>query len=175
VGDLAKHVGVDLGEVPDVFVARVVFADAEDLFVAESLVEHLQNADWTYLHDATGETGSVNEDEDVERIAVVGEGAGDEAIVTGIVDGRVEIAVETEDVEFLVVFVFIAALVGDFDDGVDDLGAVRPYGEFQVVRHKTGISSLCENVAVAGLMPVAASGIPGWPCTRERATAAPCL
>jgi hypothetical protein len=138
MGDLAEHVGVDLGEVPNVFVARVVFADAEDFLVAEALVEHLQNADGTNLHDAAGEAGSVDEDEDVEGIAVVGEGAGDEAIVPGIVDGRVKIAVETEDVEFLVVLVFIAALVGDFDDGVDDLGAVGPYGEFQVVRHKIG-------------------------------------
>jgi hypothetical protein len=164
VGDLAEHVGVDLGEVPDVLVARIVFADAEDLLVAEALVEHLENADGTYLHDAAGEAGSVDEDEDVEGVAVVGEGAGDEAVVAGIVDGGVEVAVETEDVEFLVVLVLVAALVGDFDDGVDDLGAVRPNGKFQVVRHKSGISSLCEkNFAAAGVMRELASGVPGCP------------
>jgi hypothetical protein len=168
VGDLAEHVGVDFGEVPDVLVARVVFADAEDLLVSEALVEHLQNADGADLHDAAGKAGSVDEDKDVEGVAVVGEGAGDEAVVSGIVDGGVEIAVETEDVEFLVILVLVAALVGDFDDNVDDLGAVRPYGEFQVIRHKSEISSLC-NFAVAGVMPVVASGIPGWPCSRERA------
>ena len=75
----------------------------------------------------------------VEGISIVGQGAGDEAVVAGIVDGRVEIAVETEDVEFLVVLVLVAALVGDLDDGVDDLGAVGPYGEFQVIRHKSGL------------------------------------
>jgi hypothetical protein len=136
VGDLAEHVGVDLGEVPNVLVARVVFADAENLLVAEALVEHLQNADGTDLHDTAGKAGSVDEDEDVEGVAVVGEGAGDEAVVSRIVDGGVEVAVETEDVEFLVVLVLVAALVGYFDDSVDDLGAVRPYGKFQVIRHK---------------------------------------
>src|SRR3982074_3497529 len=62
VGDLPEHVGIDLGEVPDVFVARVVFADAEDLLVTEALVEHFENADGTDLHDATGKAGSVDED-----------------------------------------------------------------------------------------------------------------
>jgi len=138
VGDLSEHVGIDLGEVPDVLVARVVFADAEDLLVAEALVEHLENADGTDLHDAAGKAGSVDEDENVEGVAVVGQGTGDETVVSGIVDGGVEIAVETEDVEFLVVLVLVAALVRDFDDRVDDLRAVRPYGEFQVVRHKIG-------------------------------------
>ena len=38
--------------------------------------------------------------------------------------------------EFFVVLVFVDALVGDFDDGVNDLGAVRPDGKFQVIRHK---------------------------------------
>ena len=52
MGDLPEHVGVDLGEVPDVLVAGVAFADAEDLLVAEPLVEHLQNADGADLHDA---------------------------------------------------------------------------------------------------------------------------
>jgi hypothetical protein len=139
VGDLAEHVGVDLGEVPDVFVARVVFAYAEDLLVAEALVEHLQHADGTDLHHAAGEAGSVDEDEDVEGVAVVGEGAGDETIVARIVNGRIKIAVETEDMEFFVVLVLVAALIGDFDDSVNDLGAVWPYGKFQVVRHIFGL------------------------------------
>lgn len=136
VGDLLEHVGVDLGEIPDILVARVVLADAEDLLVAEALVEHLEDTDGADLHDAAGEAGSVDEDEAVEGIAVVAEGAGDEAVVAGVVDGGVEVAVETEDVELLVVLVLVDTLVGNLDDCVDDLGAFRPNGEFQVVRHK---------------------------------------
>jgi len=152
VGDLLEHVGIDLGEVPNVFVAGIVLADAENLLVAEALVEHLEDADGTNLHDAAGEAGGVDEDEAVERVAVVAEGAGDEAIVAGIVDGGVEIAVETEDVEIFVVLVFVDTLVGNLDDCVDDLGAVSPYGEFQVVRHKGWCLFSCpiENLGVAG-------------------------
>ena len=131
VGDLAEHVGVDLGEVPDVLVARVVFADAEDFLVAEALVKHLKHADGADLHDAAGKAGGVDEDEAVDGVAVVGEGAGDEAVVAWIVDGGVEVAVETKDVEFLVVLVFVDALVGDLDDSVDDLGGLLPDWVFQ--------------------------------------------
>ena len=136
VSDLAEHVGVDLGEVPDVLVARIVLPDAEDLLVAEALVEHLEDAYGAHLHDAAGEAGGVDEDEAVEGVAVVAESAGDEAVVTGIVDGGVEVAVEAEDVELFVVLVLVDTLVGNLDDCVDDLGAVGPYGKFQVVRHK---------------------------------------
>jgi hypothetical protein len=136
VGDLLEHMRVDLGEVPDVLVAGVVLSDAENLLIAEALVEHLENTDGPDLHDAAGEAGSVDEDEAVEGVAVVAEGAGDEAIVAGVVDGGVEITIEAEDVEIFVVLVFVDTLVGNLDDCVDDLGAVSPYGEFQVVRHK---------------------------------------
>ena len=72
VGDLLEHVGVDLGEVPDVFVAGVSLADAEDFFIAEALVEHFEHADGSNLHDAAGEAGRVDQNEAVEWVAVVG-------------------------------------------------------------------------------------------------------
>jgi hypothetical protein len=154
MGDLAQHVGIDLGEVPDVFVAGVVLADAEDLLVAEALVEHLEDTDGADLHDAAGEAGGVDEDETVEWVAVVTEGAGDEAVVAGIVDGGVEVAVETEDVELFVVLVLVDTLVGNLDDCVDDLGAVGPYGKFQVVRHKGWGLFSCpiKNLGLAGMV-----------------------
>jgi hypothetical protein len=155
-------VGVNLGEVPDVFIARIVLADTQDFLVAQTLVEHFQDADRTNFHDTAGKAGSVYEDEDVEGVAVIGEGAGDKAIVSRIVDGRIEIAVETENVVFLVILVLVAALIGNLDDSVDDLGAVRPNGEFQVIRHKIGGSLLfVKDFAVAGVMPPGASEIPG--------------
>ena len=152
MGDLLEHVGVDLGEVPDVFVAGVVLADAEHLLVAEALVEHLEDTDGANLHDATGEAGGVDENEAVEGVAVVTEGAGDEAVVAGIVDGGVEVTIEAEDVEIFVVLVLVDTLVGNLDDCVDDLGAVGPYGKFQVVRHKGWGLFSCpkENLGFAG-------------------------
>jgi hypothetical protein len=129
VGDLAQHVGVDLGDVLHILVAGIALADAENLLVSEALVEHLENADGADLHDAAGEAGRVDQDEAVERVAVVAEGRGDKAVVAGVVDGRVEVAVEAEDVQFLVVLVLVDALVGDLDDGVDDVGTLGADGK----------------------------------------------
>ena len=142
VGDLAEHVGIDLGVVPDVLVAGVAHADAEDLLVAEALVGHLEQADGADFHDAAGEGRAIDEDEHVEGITVVAEGGGDEAIVAGIVDGRVEVAVEAEDVEGLVVLVLVDSVAGDLDDDVDDLRAFGADGKFEVVRHGL-VFSLC--------------------------------
>jgi len=184
VGDLTEHVRVDFGEVPDIFVAWVPLADAEDLLVAEALIEHLKYADGTNLHDASGKAGSVDEDETVERVTVVGESAGDETIVAGIVDGGIEVAVEAEDMEFFVVLVFVDALVRDFDDGVNDLGAVRPDREFQVIRHKGRVSSLffcssllwMKNLRFADVMIAVAAQVPWWGHVVTLGTkAAPCL
>ena len=110
------------------------------LFVSEALVEHLKHADGANLHDAAGEAGGVDEDEDVEGVAIVGEGGGDEAVVAGVVDWGVEITVEAEDVEFLVVLVLVDSFEWNLDDSVDHLGRVGAHGELKVVRHRVGIS-----------------------------------
>ena len=104
----------------------------------------LGEADGANLHDATGEAGSIDEDEAVERITVGGEGAGEEAVVARVVDRRVEIAVETKDMEFFVVLVLVAALIGNLDNGVNDFGTIGSYGEFQIIRHGWSVSSSCE-------------------------------
>ena len=126
VGNLLEHVGVDLGEVPDILVAGVAFADAEDFFIGQALVEHLEHADGANLHDTTGKAGGIDEDQDIEWVSIIGESAGNEAVVAGIMNGGVEVTVETEDVEFFVVLVLVDALVGDFDDSIDDFGRLLP-------------------------------------------------
>jgi len=125
VRDLAQHVRIDLGDIVDVLVPGVSLADAEDLLIPQALVEHLEYADGAYLHHAAGEAGRIDKHQAVERVAVVAEGGGEEAVVAGVVDGRVEIAVETEDVQLLVVLVLVDSLVRNLDDGVDDLRALR--------------------------------------------------
>ena len=87
VRNFLEHVRVDVGVVPDVGVARVVFADCENLFVEGALVEHLEEADRTNFVDASGEGGMRDEDQDVQGITVVAEGRGYEAVVAGVVHG----------------------------------------------------------------------------------------
>ena len=177
VGDLLEHVGIDLGEVPDILVARIILAYAEHLLVGDALVEHLQQADGANLHDAAGEAGCVDEDECVERIAVVGERAGDESVVARVMDRRIEVAVQPEDVELLVVLVLVDALMGNFDDGIDDIGRLGPNGEFKVVRHN--VRDLFSCTKVQALAVGCWFGPEGLLCRRPqpggRTKAAPCL
>ena len=128
VGDLLKHVGIDFGKAGDIVIPRIVFAYAENLLVGNALVEHLKDADGAYLHDAAGEAGSIDENEDVEGVTIVGQSAGDKAVVAWIVNGRVEVTIKPEEVKFFIVLVFVDALFGYFDDGIDDVGGVVPHG-----------------------------------------------
>jgi hypothetical protein len=48
----------------------------------------------------------------------------------------IKVAVQTEHVQGLVVFVLIDALSRYFNDSVNDLRAIFPYGEFQIIHHR---------------------------------------
>jgi hypothetical protein len=70
--------------------------------------------------------GLVHHDEDVERVAVLREGAGDEPVVPRIVARGIEIAVELEQPRLLVHLELAAPSLGDLDDGVDHSRCRRP-------------------------------------------------
>ena len=54
------------------------------------------------VHQTVGADGDRRKDEHVERVAVVAEGAGEEAVVAGEVGGAVEDAVEAVEAELFV-------------------------------------------------------------------------
>jgi len=135
VGDFFEHVGVDIGVVPDVGVAGVVFADGEHLFVEGALVEHFEEADGAHLVYASGEGGVGNEYQHVEWIAVVAEGGRDEAVVTGVVNGGVQVAVELKDVQLLVVLELVGTVLGDLDDRPEDFRRTIADRELQIINH----------------------------------------
>ena len=108
----------------------------------------MKEADGTRLHQAAGKDGNGHEHEDVERIAVVPEGARQKAVVAGIVDGAVQHAVEAIDAELLVELVLVALVGGDLDDRGELVG-----------RPPTG-GDVVPGVKAAGLL--------GEPCTALR-------
>ena len=74
----------------------------------------------------TGEARLIDEHEDIERVAIFGQGAGHEAVIAGVVHGGIEGAVEAEDAQFAVVLVFVGRVLRDLDDHANNFGAVRP-------------------------------------------------
>ncbi len=110
------------GELVDVMVAvelGVIDVDGDDFVIHLVLVFHGHQADGAGGDEAEGGDGFGTEDEDVEGVAIVGEGLGDEAVVGGVVDGGVQDAVELEEAGFFVELVFVGGAKGDFDDGVE--------------------------------------------------------
>ncbi len=135
---LAADVGEDLVHGVDLVVAGVAGGDGEDFLVFLVGVDHVEDADGADFDEDAGEAGLLDEDEAVEGIVVVGEGAGDEAVVAGVMEGGIEGAVEAEDAQVAVVLVLIRRVLGDFDDHSDDFRRVG--AGFEVVEAVHGFS-----------------------------------
>src|SRR6185312_1978430 len=104
-------------EALDVGPARIADRHADHLVVGAFLVPHLEQGDRLHRGDATGEGGLGAHHEAVERIAVLAEVAGQEAVVGRVDRGAGEEAVEDDAVEPLVVLVLVATPLGDLDEG----------------------------------------------------------
>ena len=98
---------------------RIVVRDGEDLVVVALLVGHVEHADRAGADDAAGERRLRDHDQDVERVAVIGQAALDEAIVARVVDARVEDPVEHEPMADVVVLVLVPAPARDLHDDLD--------------------------------------------------------
>ena len=91
----------------------------DQLGVDPLLVAHGEHAQDAHPHHAAREGRVGDEHQHVERVAVAGQGVGDEAVVRRIGGGREEAAVQPDDVLLVVVLVLVAAARGDLDHHVD--------------------------------------------------------
>jgi len=76
---------------------RIVDAHRDDLVVAALVVGHPQPAERPGTHDGERLDRLLHEDQDIERITVVGVGARDEPVVRRVVDGAVQHAIEPQE------------------------------------------------------------------------------
>lgn len=123
--DFAAEVGKQLRDGGDLVVQGIVLLDGEDFLVRLGAVNHAQEADGADLDEAAAEGWLFGDGEDIERVAVLAERAGNETVIAGIVHRRIEKAVEAEHAEGFIVFIFVAGIFGDFDDHADDFGRAR--------------------------------------------------
>ena len=97
--------------------ARIVQRHADHLLVGPLLVGHVEDADRPDA-DAAARKGRVgDEDERVERIAVLGERVLEEAVVGGIAHRGEEAPVERDAAELLVPLVLVARAARNLDEG----------------------------------------------------------
>ena len=100
--DLAGDVVGQLGNVLIGVVGRVLEGNGDDLLVERAAVLHRDDADEVALNEAQRTDALRAEHQHIQRVAVVRPGAGDEAVVGGIVRGGVEYAVEDQQTGLLV-------------------------------------------------------------------------
>ena len=120
--DLLSEVLGELFDVGDSLVHGVLGEDAEDLVVDIAGVDHLHDSDGPALGEGSGDDGFAADDEDVERVAVEGDGPGDESVVPGVSGGGGEDPVNGDEAGLLVHFVFHLASFADLDEGDELLG-----------------------------------------------------
>ena len=117
--NLAAHVGEDLIHGVDLVISGIAGGNGQDLLIRLRTVHHVQHADGANFDKNSRKTGLLDENEAIEGIVVVGKSSGNEAVVAGVVKGRVERTVEAENTEFPVIFILIGGVLGDLNDATD--------------------------------------------------------
>ena len=92
---------------------------AQHLVVAAGLVGHLEHRHGARLDDAAGEHRLGQQDQRVQRVAVLAEGVLEEPVVGRIAHGGVEVAVQLHPAGLVVHLVLVARTLGDLDDDVE--------------------------------------------------------
>lgn len=113
-------------EVLDVRPARILVRHREHLVVAAGLVGHVEHADRAHLDADAGEERVLEQHERVERIAVVGEGVLEEAVIDGVDEPGEEHAVEEDASGLVIDLVLVPAPARDLDDGIVRTHVVTP-------------------------------------------------
>ena len=117
--DLGESFRRDVVDVHRIAPAWFAVMHAQDLGVASGIVGHPQDANGADVDPAARKRGVFSENENVERIAVLGERVGDEPVFSGVGGGREKAAVEVNPPSFVVNFVLVATPARDLDHDID--------------------------------------------------------
>ena len=135
VFNLTENVRTDVRVILEFYIPRIPGRVGDDLLIADTVVQHLEQPNGTRLAKAPGKTGTVAKHKDVERVAILSDRLGDETIVARIVDWRMQVAVQNEDLQIEIILILVDTVLGDFDDRGDDIGRAIANGEFQIAVH----------------------------------------
>ena len=120
--DLAGHVGGQLGNIRIQMIGGVLEGDGDDLLIQVAAVLHGDDADGEAAHQTHGANGLAAQHQHVQRVAVIGPGTGNEAVVGGVVGRGVEDTVQPQHTGILVHLVFVLGALFDLDDRPEILG-----------------------------------------------------
>mmetsp|Transcript_9662 Transcript_9662/g.20041 ORF Transcript_9662/g.20041 Transcript_9662/m.20041 type:complete len:238 (-) Transcript_9662:42-755(-) len=122
--DLRQPVGGQLRQVTVVLELGVVDADGHHLVVLVPLVQDTHDADGLGADHRHGGHRHLCHNQDLNGLAILLHGAGNEAEVVGVHGGRHEHLVHLQETALLVELVLHLAVLGDGDHGVDHCGRI---------------------------------------------------
>ncbi|MEY4323456.1 MAG: hypothetical protein RL410_1237 [Actinomycetota bacterium] len=117
--EMLNFEAVELGymvNVAQVFFARVMGRDAQQLVVATGFVGHAEHADSAAPHDAARKSGFIEQHHGIEWVAIETEGAIDKAVIPRVAGGGEEHAIQTNLTSDVINLVLVAASARDLDD-----------------------------------------------------------
>ena len=117
--DLVAELGRDVVDVAHAHPRRILERNADHLLVEALLVGHVEDADDAHADPAAGERRLADENERVERVAVLPHRSLDEAVVGRIAHRREEPSVEDDPPELLVQLVLVPRARRDLDEDDD--------------------------------------------------------
>ena len=115
--DFGEDVLGQVGDVLPLVHLGLFEGDGDDFFIEFVVVSHGEDADRVAFDEAHGLELFRAQDENVERVTIIGQGARDETVVGRVVGRGVQDAVKLEHAGSLVHLVFLLATLGNFDDG----------------------------------------------------------
>lgn len=142
--DLFEQCRVDVFDVLFVRPRRVVVRNHQELRIVTGFVDHMQHADWVAGDQATRERRLSQQDQDVERVAILAERIEQKTVIRRVVRASTQRAIKDDSAIRLVELVLVAAPLRDLD--VRDrlgLGSVLHKPDRLTSRAHPGAGSRC--------------------------------
>ena len=115
VHHFVEHVVGQFVDVVIIVIRGVFERNGDDFFVQRTAVYHLDDADRIAIDEGHGINRFPAEHQDVQRIAVFRQRAGNETVIGGIYSRGIQDSVQLQKPRFLIEFVLRLAAFGNFD------------------------------------------------------------
>ena len=116
VTHLLKDVPRELVDVGVLIIGGIAEGNGDDLGVVSAVIDHRNDPDGVGAHEHEGLDGLRAKEKHVEGVVVLAIGAGDKAVVGGIVRRGMKDTVKLDQARFLVKLILFLASLGDLDN-----------------------------------------------------------
>lgn len=115
VFDFAEDMPGKIAVVLDSLMSGAPCRHGEDLLIFYFLIQHIEQTHWPGLHNTARKSRVRRQHQDVQRVAVFTQRARDKSVLARVMHGGIKRSIQPENVERLVVLVFVGLPLRDLD------------------------------------------------------------